>query len=973
MNIERYVRLTLLDQKDTPKEQIEGKVTGGSINIDGASKFRRNCSLTLVAIGNEDMIHDELWALTHKFRLEIGDKQDNKDIVYYKQGVFVINSFSKSKSNNGFNVSISGQDKMCLLNGTMGGQLAADHDFGTIEEIDSNGVSTITKLPLHTIIYQAMQTYGHERPENIIINDLDIDAFEVWEYRGTEPMYYILNQEKDIITILFDEENVRKLDKWGAGSGTKIDLNTFKFYSYNTLDDDYNNNADLANYQGIPAYIAKIETGHTAGFHRVPLVYNSDLVLSAGEPFTSLLDKIVGMLGPYEYFFNVDGRFVFQKKKTYIQELFSPKTGDIMNPLMTVSPYSYEIDDDKLNTQVSWSPKIDNVKNDFVVWGKKSSGARFHGRCAIDRKPTYYKTMEYYKPFDTTFLIIEPIKKWSQESKIVPYIDVSESLNQDAQTTYKVVPLEDRKKWKDANWENLKWFSITTSSQWIDGITAGYYNNNQAVRRWHYITIQDGYQWKLLNNNFMLQNDGSYSEITNTINNHYEAGRYYSYIESMEYTSDNYDWRELIYQMAVDFYRHNQKDNFYLDLEENNKDDSLNLNRYPNGITGYEQYYTDMQAFWRLLYNPQGDWHQYYGNDPIITAGLDTDVLMADALKSVFDIKINKELNIGLHTLGGFVNWPRNPALTAYLQSPNLDTYQELKISLNEFLITQALQNSDNGLGFIYDELVSEEKKKNLPSQTISELFALLKLINNNQEMTQENFNNLKKYVINNEHITNMFNDIVNENDRNKQIAKFVTAMETILDYIGWIVNFSKNTYQQKIYTIPLYDQSDRYWNRAIHTDPESLLFWFEFLDGAGELDNYSVSQIGQKAKVENVESIQTIYYRERPEVQFIVSPEVYESTDTAYKPVWIPAAMQNLFVRSTEGISTIDKINDLIYQHSACSEGLSITCIPIWDLQPNTRVRVRDTDYTLDKISCSLAYNGTMSLTLTKILTNFY
>ena len=32
-----------------PVEEITGKITGGSINIDGSSSVRRTCSLTLVA------------------------------------------------------------------------------------------------------------------------------------------------------------------------------------------------------------------------------------------------------------------------------------------------------------------------------------------------------------------------------------------------------------------------------------------------------------------------------------------------------------------------------------------------------------------------------------------------------------------------------------------------------------------------------------------------------------------------------------------------------------------------------------------------------------------------------------------------------------------------------------------------------------------------------------------------------------
>jgi hypothetical protein len=51
---EFYARITLLTIDDYPKERIEGSVTGGSINIDGASAVRRSCSLSLL-VTNKDM------------------------------------------------------------------------------------------------------------------------------------------------------------------------------------------------------------------------------------------------------------------------------------------------------------------------------------------------------------------------------------------------------------------------------------------------------------------------------------------------------------------------------------------------------------------------------------------------------------------------------------------------------------------------------------------------------------------------------------------------------------------------------------------------------------------------------------------------------------------------------------------------------------------------------------------------------
>jgi hypothetical protein len=60
------------------------------------------------------------------------------------------------------------------------------------------------------------------------------------------------------------------------------------------------------------------------------------------------------------------------------------------------------------------------------------------------------------------------------------------------------------------------------------------------------------------------------------------------------------DWRELIYQMANDYYKYGQLDSFELKVKEANP-------FYPFGITGYEQYYTDIKSFWRDIYTIDSD------------------------------------------------------------------------------------------------------------------------------------------------------------------------------------------------------------------------------------------------------------------------------------------------------------------------------------------------------------------------------
>ena len=69
------------------------------------------------------------------------------------------------------------------------------------------------------------------------------------------------------------------------------------------------------------------------------------------------------------------------------------------------------------------------------------------------------------------------------------------------------------------------------------------------------------------------------------------------------------DWREIIYQMALDYKKYNHLDDFQQRVAKANPD------LYPTGITGYEQYYIDMEGFWRELYSPDLIYDENYSID----------------------------------------------------------------------------------------------------------------------------------------------------------------------------------------------------------------------------------------------------------------------------------------------------------------------------------------------------------------------
>jgi hypothetical protein len=133
--------------------------------------------------------------LSTKFKLEVGLENTvdptYPDIIWFKQGTYYISSFNTSRSTNNFTITIQGKDKMCGLNGEVGGTITASTDFGTIEEKDTNGNIRIIRLPLKDIIRNVVHMYGGEPMHNIIINDLDMSGLELLEYRYDEntPLY----------------------------------------------------------------------------------------------------------------------------------------------------------------------------------------------------------------------------------------------------------------------------------------------------------------------------------------------------------------------------------------------------------------------------------------------------------------------------------------------------------------------------------------------------------------------------------------------------------------------------------------------------------------------------------------------------------------------------------------------------------------------------------------------------------------
>ena len=436
-----YVKLISLDFDENPQDEIIGRITSGSINVDGASAVRRTCSLSLVA--NDLNMNEYYWGLKTKFRCFIGlENKINTEYpnpIWFPMGSYVLTSFSCNQALAQYSISVSGKDKMTLLNGDLGGVITAySVDFGQMTEQQKDGSLVKSKLLIRNIIREGVREYAHEPYRNIIINDLDDEALELLEYRGTEPFYVpvshmtgeVGNMTLDGGTVLYKHTGVNSSQSVTIGSlldeeyDKRIELGLnksnepLKLYPTEEMakvgDDNYET-------------IIKVQTGDVIGYRTTTLTYAGDLIANVGETFTSVLDKIKTMLGDYEYFYDLDGNFIWQRRPTYVNVSWNTIVQNedeekFADNAMYNTSVTYSFENSRLVTAIQNNPATEGIKNDYSIFGirKTSSGVEVpvHIRYAIDEKPIKYRSWDgliYATGALTEEEIIEAAKDLSKE------------------------------------------------------------------------------------------------------------------------------------------------------------------------------------------------------------------------------------------------------------------------------------------------------------------------------------------------------------------------------------------------------------------------------------------------------------------------------------------------------------------------------------------------------------------------------
>ena len=860
-----YAKVISLDFDDNPIEEIQGTITGGSLSINGNSAIRRTCSLQLAASSMMNNIHDYYWGLNTKFKLSIGVSNnislEYDDIIWFPQGTYVISSFDTGQDVGSHSISLQGNDKMALLNGTAGGVITSlSVDFGKIDEIDEKGNIVTKDLLLKDIITDAVHVYANEPLHNIIINDLDDIGVELIEYRGKTPLYMIVDNNTNIVTNMTTNgkqggyytetsKEHKTLDSLGDGYDSRIELDMSGITPHPPTVLQVKD----ANGKYTGAYtVIKVEAGDVVGYRATDLTYAGDLILNVGETITNLLDRIVSMLGEFEYFYNIDGQFVFQRKKTYVQTSFNNLTKDgdgviYANNAADTSSVSYSFEDGILVSSFQNTPDYANLKNDYSIWGTRKSAndkeLSVHLRCAVDEKP-------------------------------------------------------------------VKYTSIEVSQEEVDKYEA---------------------QWDVVS-------AGPQTSITYTTEN----------ITGQNVVGE-LDWREIIYQMAVDYTRWNHLDGFNAKIAAANpwrryeKTNEFGMKElveepgFPDGYTGYEQYYIDLQGFWRQLYDP--DYEGAYKVTYVTRSNYEK-----EPEKYYWYQQCSAE-----EAFSKDRKYYIDSVSTGYTRRKRLTVEQYNNHPTNYYYIAQGTTDK-------HEVEVKISSSDNPTDKFKTDIQYYIKENGTSSNITLKDEDEFKEYLA--------------EKDIYYKEEQFVIPYNP-----------------DKIYYLLVEDEYDpeTHWHYNVSKYPEMLNFWFDFLDTEGELAKYSVKNVGSRPKAENNTDIKAIYFREIPEVIFYgedVSNEELEKQRTmkpGYTFIRLNNTMENLFSISGQGKSAKDELDSMLYNYTYCTESISLSTIPIYYLQPNTRIFVRDDksgingEYIMESFSLPLGHGGTMSISAVKAVENMY
>jgi hypothetical protein len=165
-------------------------------------------------------------------------------------------------------------------------------------------------------------------------------------------------------------------------------------------------------------------------------------------------------------------------------------------------------------------------------------------------------------------------------------------------------------------------------------------------------------------------------------------------------------------------------------------------------------------------------------------------------------------------------------------------------------------------------------------------------------------------------------------------------------------------------------------WNLAKLADPNTMLYWLEFLDDNSQFEAISIPNIGDRTKVASNKKSTVLFEPNVPPLLFYIT-ETVPATTLTYTPIKLSEDLQTAFSIASFPTAAKTIMDEELNSFTSFTRSVNLSTVPIYNLDVNRKVRIATDEvrgqFIIDRLTIPLSYNGMMSISLNEITDSLY
>ena len=183
-----------------------------------------------------------------------------------------------------------------------------------------------------------------------------------------------------------------------------------------------------------------------------------------------------------------------------------------------------------------------------------------------------------------------------------------------------------------------------------------------------------------------------------------------------------------------------------------------------------------------------------------------------------------------------------------------------------------------------------------------------------------------------------------------------------------------------------LFDVEHGYYYEDKISNPSAFDWWLDIIDDDADLNKFSVQNIGRRSYAKVDSGCNCVFEPLIPDLVMVdkSNPEHIIDvrsglTEAELKELGLIPVQVDMAIINSTGLgglynSCYEHVKQILQDYINYNESINITCLPIYHLEPNTRIRLNDPesgiygDYMVNSISYSLGNGSTMNISAKKV-----